>query len=253
MEPKKVMFGFKTARRLLKFFYGKKEVVGLDKIPEKNCILVGNHSQMNGPLVGEFYLPDNCYIWCAADMMKIKTVPAYAFRDFWSQKRKWTHPFYRVLSYLIAPLSIFVFCNARTIAVYRDKRVMSTFRETVAMLKGGRNILIFPERDEKHNNILYKFDENFVDVARLYYKKTGEKLVFVPYYVAPYLKKSYIGEGIEYNPENDPADERRRITEYISDEITKTARELPEHTVVPYRNIGRRRYLKNTDVNEVPR
>ncbi len=253
MQPKKVSPGFLTVKKLVKFFYGKKEIIGLEKIPENNCIIVGNHTQTNGPLIGELYLPDSCYIWCAADMMKLRTVPPYAFKDFWSQKRKWTHPFYKALSYIIAPLAAYLFSNARTVAVYRDKRVMSTFRETVALLKEGANILIFPERNEKYNNILYKFDENFVDVARLYYKKTGERLTFVPMYVAPALKKTYIGEGIEYNPEADPAKERTRIADAMAAAITEIARSLPEHTVVPYRNIGRKNYLKNTDVNEVPR
>jgi hypothetical protein len=253
MQEKKTSVLFRIIKGLVRLIYPKIRAVGVENLPDEPVIIVGNHCQMNGPIVGELYVPGEPYIWCAGEMMHRADVPEYAFRDFWSQKPKWTHPMYRLLAHIITPFSVCVFNNARTIGVYRDQRVMTTFRETVSMLKEGRNILIFPERNERDNNILYKFDENFVDVARLYYKKTGEKLTFVPMYIAPYLKESYIGEGIEYNPENDPAEERSRICSYISAAITKTARELPEHTVVPYRNIGRRHYLKNTDVNEVPR
>ena len=106
-------------------------------------------------------------------------------------------------------------------------------------------MLIFPEKDEKYNNILYKFQDKFIDVAKLYYKKTGIELNFVPMYIAPKMKKAYIGEGITFNSQNPIEEERKRICNYLSDEITRIARELPEHIVVPYRNIPKKYYLTN--------
>lgn len=244
---------FKTVRWLVRLFYGKTHVVGAENLPENNAIIVANHSQMNGPIVGELFMPDNCYIWCAGQMMNTREVPAYAFGDFWSQKPGWTHPFYKLLSYLIAPLASCIFTNARTVAVYHDARVISTFRETVSMLKENKTVLIFPEKDETHNNILYKFQENFIDVAKLYYRRTGTELTFVPMYIAPKLKKMYIGKGIVFNGESNENEERKRIADYISDEITDIARKLPKHTVIPYRNIPKNKYLTNKDVNEVPK
>ena len=132
-------------------------------------------------------------------------------------------------------------------------RVISTFKETVNMLKEGKNFLIFPEKDEKHNNILYKFQENFIDVAKLYYKKTGIPLTFVPVYIAPKLKKLYIGKGTTFQSDTPINEERTRIATYLSDEITSIARNLPLHTVVPYRNIPKKYYLTNKDITEVPR
>lgn len=253
MEKKQTSTLYKIIKSLVRFFYGKMEVVGLENLPEDNAIIVGNHCQLNGPIAGELFLPDNCYIWCAGQMMDLKEVPEYAFTDFWSQKSKWTQPFYKLASYLIAPLSVCIFNNARTIAVYRDMRIMSTFKDSIKLLQQGANILIFPEKDEKHNNILYQFQENFIDIAKLYYKKTGIALTFVPMYIAPKLKKMYIGKGISYQCENSIEEERKRISKYLSDEITEIACNLPKHTVVPYRNIPKRFYLTNKDIGEVPR
>lgn len=253
MEKKKTTITFKIIKGMVRLFYGKMEVVGLENLPDSHAIIVGNHCQMHGPIGAELFMPDNCYIWCAGQMMRLTDVPEYAFIDFWSQKPKWTHPFYRMVSYAIAPLAACLFTNARTIAVHRDMRIMSTFKETIKMLQKEANILIFPEKDEKHNNILYKFQENFVDVAKLYYKKTGISLTFVPMYIAPKLKKMYIGEGIPYNGENDSEEEKRRICDCLSDEITRMARNLPLHKVIPYRNIPKKYYLTNKDTTEVPR
>lgn len=252
IEKRKTSMLFKIIKGLVRLFYGKMEVVGLENLPVNNAILVGNHAQTNGPIAGELFLPKNCYTWCAGQMMKLKEVPEYAFTDFWSQKPKWQHPFYKGLSYIIAPLSVNIFNNARTIPVYRDMRIMTTFKKSIQMLKDGANILIFPEKDEKYNNILYRFQENYVDVAMLYYKKTGIALTFVPVYIAPRLKKLYIGKGTVFNSENAIEKERKRISEYLSSEITDMARALPLHTVIPYRNIPKKYYLTNKDITEVP-
>ncbi len=252
MEEKKTSVMFRIVKGLVRLFYGNVEVIGLENLPEREAVIVANHTQMNGPISGELFLPENCYTWCAGQMMNLKEVPAYAFSDFWSQKPKWQQPLFKLASYLIAPLAVFLFNNARTIAVYRDMRIKSTFKTSLSMLKDGANLLIFPEKDEKYNNILYKFQENFIDIARLYYKKTGVGLTFVPMYIAPTIRKMYIGKGIVFQGENNIEEERKRIAEYLSDEITRIARELPLHKVVPYRNIPRKYYLTNKDVTEVP-
>ena len=249
---KKTTLLFKVIKGLIRVFYGKMEIVGLENLPKKNAIIVGNHTQMNGPIAGELFLPENCYTWCAGQMMDRKEVPEYAFGDFWSQKPKWTHPFYKALSYLIAPLADHIFNNARTIAVYRDMRIMRTFKDSIQMLQDGANILVFPEKDEKHNNILYKFQENFADVASLYYKKTGVELTFVPMYIAPRLKKMYIGKGILFDSQRPIEEERTRIADCMSELITDMARELPEHIVVPYRNIPKKNYLTNKEADKLP-
>lgn len=253
MEKKKTSITFKIIKSIIRLIYGKTEIIGLCNLPQNNAVIVANHTQMNGPIAAELFMPDNCYIWCAGQMMNYKEVPKYAFDDFWSQKPKRQHLFYKLLSYLITPLSVCIFNNARTIEVYHDMRVLSTFKKSLKMLQNGANLLIFPEKDVKKNNILYEFQKNFIDIASFYYKKTGICLTFVPMYIAPALRKMYIGRGITFDPDKDGADEKERIASYLSDEITDIARALPLHTVVPYRNIPKKHYLTNKDITEVPK
>ena len=177
--------------------------------------------------------------------MHLKAVPEYAFRDFWSQKPKWTHPFYKLLSYVIAPLSVCVFNNARTIGVYHDTRIISTFKNTVKKLQEGKSVVIFPEHDVKHNHIIYDFQDKFIDIAKLYYKKTGKELSFVPMYIAPKLKKIFLGKPIPFRATEPMDAERSRICNYLMAEITAIAEAQPEHTVVPYRNIPKKAYPSN--------
>ncbi|MBO5252582.1 MAG: hypothetical protein J6C51_01385 [Clostridia bacterium] len=236
---------FRFIKWCVKVCYPKTELVGAGALPDEPVIFVGNHCQMNGPIVGELYMPDEPYIWCAGEMMHLKDVPAYAFRDFWSQKPKWTHPFFKLLSYIIAPVSVCVFNNARTIGVYHDARLLSTFRGTVEKLKEGKSVVIFPEHDVPHNHIVCDFQDKFIDVAKMYHRKTGKEVAFVPVYIAPKLRKVYFGEPVRFSASAPIDQERRRICTYLMDAITGIAESCPEHTVIPYRNIPKKLYPKN--------
>lgn len=236
---------YRIIRFFIWLFYPKITVVGEENLPVEACIVVGNHSQMNGPICGEIYFPGKRKIWCAHQMMYLKEVPAYAYQDFWSKKPKSIRWFYKLLSYIIAPISACVFCNANTIPVFRDNRLLTTFKQTISALEAGENVIIFPECYEPHNHIVYQFQNHFIDVAKLYYKRTGKAISFVPMYIAPALKKIYIGKPIAFNPETPIEEERRRISAYLMDAVTELAVSLPRHRVVPYPNLPKKMYTYN--------
>jgi len=238
---------FRLIRWLVKLFYPVIRPVGTENLPEEACIIVGNHSQMNGPIACELYAPGQPYIWCAGEMMQLKEVPAYAYRDFWSGKPKGIRWFYKLLSYIIAPLSVSIFNNARTIGVYHDTRILSTFKATIEKLAGGTSVVIFPEHAVPHNHILCQFQTRFVDVAKLYRKRTGKNIRFVPMYLAPALKAMYFGEPVTFDPDAPIEQERERICAYLSEAITRMAVSLPEHRVVPYCNIPKKEYPSNKE------
>lgn len=244
---------YRVTRRMVQFFYPKTVLHGLENLPAEPCILVGNHTRMNGPLIAELSLPGDRAIWCAGQMMHRKDVAAYAFQDFWSTKPKWTHPFYRLLSHLIVPLSVCIFNNAHTIAVYHDARIVSTFRRTMERLDEGANIVIYSECAIHHNHIINEFQDKFIDVARLYYKKTGKTLSFVPMYLAPTLRQGQIGTPIVFRPDVPVAEERQRICQALMDGITALAESMPLHRVVPYNpEIPRKHFPYNlsSEVND---
>ena len=243
---KKKSWLFRFIKYLVRLVYQKTEIIGLENLPDEPCVIVGNHSQIHGPIACELYFPENYYTWCASQMMKLKEVPAYAYKDFWSGKPKPLRPLFKLISYIIAPLCVLLFNNARTIAVYKDNRVLKTFKESITKLENKNNIVIFPEYDKIYNNIIYDFQEGFVDLAKLYYKRTGKELSFVPLYLAPKLKRMHLGKPIKFSADKPIEEERRRICDYLMSEITDIARSLPEHTVIPYRNIPKKQYPKNT-------
>lgn len=236
---------YTVIRWFVRLFYPKITLVGTENIPSEPCLLVGNHAQMNGPIIGDLYIPEKRSIWCAGEMMHLKEVPAYAYRDFWSNKPKGIRWFYKLLSYLIAPIAVGIFNQPHIIGVYKDSRILTTFRQTVHALADGANVVVFPERDEPYNHIVNQFQEGFVDIARLHTRRAGTPLPFVPMYVAPKLKKVYFGTPITFCPDNPKEQERQRICDHLMTEITRLAESLPRHTVVPYNNIPAKDYPTN--------
>ena len=244
---KPTSFAYRIIRYLVWLFSPKWKLRGVENLPEGPCVIVGNHSQMYGPVAGELYVPGRHWVWCAGEMMHRKEVAAYAYRDFWSQKPRAVRWFYKLLSHAIVPLSLCVFNNAHTIGVYHDARTLSTFRESAQKLKEGDRLVIFPECYEEHNNVVHAFQDRFIDLGRMYYKQTGRALSFVPLYVAPYLGVLTFGAPILYDPAAAPDAERRRVSDALMDHITAMALSLPPHTVVPYPNVPKREYPKSRD------
>lgn len=245
MEKKRWPGVYRVIKRLVQVCYPKIEIVGQEHLPDEPVIIVGNHAQMNGPIAGELYTPGKHYIWCAGQMMHLKDVPAYAYQDFWSGKPRLLRPFYKLLSYIIAPLSVCIFNNAHTIGVYHDARIISTFKQTVQRLQEGNHVVIFPEHNIPHNHIICQFQDKFIDIAKLYYKRTGKTLNFVPMYLAPKLKKMYLGQPVRFCPDVPVEEERRRICDALMASVTQMAVSAPEHTVIPYNNISKKLYPRN--------
>ena len=240
---------YRVIKWLVWLFYPRITVEGQENLPQEPVLIVSNHAKMNGPIACELYSPVRRYTWCAGQMMHLKEVPAYAYQDFWSHKPKGIRWFYKVLSYVIAPLCVVIFNNAQLIAVYRDTRLVSTFKTTVKRLEEGNSVVIFPEHDKDYNHILCDFQERFVDIAKLYYKKTGKVLQFVPMYLAPSLKKMVFGKPVSFDPTAPIDQERQRICAYLKENITQLALELPPHTVIPYRNIPKKLYPISKEVS----
>lgn len=245
MERARPRWLYLAIRWLVWLFSPKYTLVGTENLPEGPCVIVGNHCQMYGPIQAEIYTPGPHSTWCAGALMHREEAAEYAYRDFWSGKPRAVRWFYRLLSRLIPPLAVLLFTNADTVPVYHDARVVTTFRLSIEKLVAGNRLVIFPEHYTPHNNIVHDFQDKFVDVARFYYKKTGQELSFVPMYLAPRLKTAFYGEPIRFRADEPIAGERRRICGELMDAITAMAVSLPEHTVIPYPNVPKRQYPKN--------
>jgi len=239
----KKAFLFRVLKAVVRAVFPRYTLRGTEHLPDGPYILVGNHAQVHGPVLSQLYLPGENYTWCAGEMFHLKEVPAYARSDFWSGKPRWQQPFFRLASYLIAPLSVFVFGNADVIPVYHDVRILTTMKETVKRLEQGAHVVIFPEgHNLQGNHVVAGLQQGFADVARFYSRKTGRELPFVPMYVAPELHTVCFGTPVYSCKTSGKTEERERISNVLMKAITDLAMELPPHRITPYENIPKKDY-----------
>ena len=244
---------FRAIRRTVRAATPKYTLYGAENLPEEPCVIVGNHCQLYGPIAAELYMPRPHYTWCIGEMMNRKEVPAYAYEDFWPEKAPGTHWYFHMLSHLIAGPMSYVLNHVHAIPVYHDARVVTTMRSTIAKLNEGADIVIFPECHEPYNGILWQFQEHFADLAQMVYRRTGKAVCFVPAYFAPRLAGIHFGKPVRFDPAADADAERKRVCAAMLEGITDLATALPEHRVVPYPNIRKKDYPRNTDVKPVRR
>ena len=251
-NPHRLALTYRILRWLVWLFSPKYELRGTEHLVDGPCIIVGNHCQMNGPIAAELYTPGPHKTWCIAEMMTKGEVAAYAFNDFWSGKPARSRWFFRLLSRCIEPLALLIFTNAETIPAYRGGRAYKTFRQSMEALDEGRRVVIFPECYTERNNIIHEFQTAFVDLARLYYRKTGQAVTFVPMYLTPRLGVMQYGEGVVFDPEVSGNEERDRVCSELMARVTDMALGLPEHTVIPYPNIPPRNFPKSRPLVQAP-
>ena len=241
MKKKKSLF-FKAVYLTAKLRVGKYKFVGLENIPDEPSLIISNHSQTYGPVVSQTRFPFTVYTWCTGEMLDKKEIPDYAMKDFWANCSKFKRGACLVFIKMISPMVAHVFNGLNAVGVYKDARIMVTFKHTVELLKQGEHVIIFPEKHSHYNNVINDFQDKFIDVARLYYKSTGKAVKFVPTYIAPRLKTVVFGKPISYSADTDVNVVREEISNYLKEEITNLALELPSHKVVPYENLPKKQY-----------
>ena len=243
-EREKPSLLYRFVKWIIRLCYPKMKCIGVENIPDEPVVFISNHCQLHGPLACELYMPVERYTWCVAEVMDRHTAPAYMYKDFWPVKRRGTHWFYHLLSYLTTPIALLLFNNANTVPVYRDTRLLDTLRRTTDLLEQGYGIVIFPECDGENNGVLNEFQEGFSDIARFYRRRTGKDVCFVPMYLAPTIKTISFGEPLRSDSAASVKAERTRVTRVMTERITALAQDLPLHDVINYRKIPKKQRPK---------
>ena len=236
LKKKKGML-YKTCAFFIKMAYKKNTYIGLENIPNEPCVITGNHAQMHGPIVNELYFPTEKMIWCDAPMLDKKSFTKYAYNNFFGGK---PNLFQKIFVHLLKPIIVKIFIDSDTLPVYRDMRIVKTYKATIDYLDQNKNIVILPECPEEFNEITNKFNEYFVDVARMYYKSTNKELSFVPMYFCKDFRKMLFGKPIKFDSKKPIETERKRICEYLMLEITRLAKTLPVHKVIPFNAVPKK-------------
>ena len=233
MQRKK-NFGIRVVELVLRpFFYQLvrgTENVHLD--PDIPCVFVCNHGEILGPVVCTLFSPYPFRPWSAYEMldreMVVERTMNGTFQNIKGLKRKllrW------LMTHVGAPFLIWLLRSEFCIEVYHDNphKLMQTFRETIAAMQEGDNILVFPENAATSSDGRYveqgvsEFFTGFTMIGQLYANKTGKCPLFVPMYTDKKKRLLTFGKPTRYNSDAPVNEEKERLCRYLRGEIMRLA------------------------------
>lgn len=230
----------RAARPLYRHRIIGRELVQPDQ--DMPSIFICNHGEIYGPVAAALYMPYAFRPWTASEMMNRKTIASRICAGMLekkcagknSSKITWGKNLPGRLCFFLAdkvaaPFLCWVMKSAGSIPVYHNdpRRLMLTFRETVAAMENGENILIFPEnaaatRDGKYQRKgVSQFFTGFTMAAQLYHRRTGKCCQFIPLYANKEKRTITFGNAVRYNPENHPAEEKERLCRALRGEMLR--------------------------------
>ena len=227
-------YGIKVILFILRPLYYHKiegrENIQLDE--DTPCVFVCNHGEIYGPIVTNLYVPFSFRPWCTYEMLDKRAVAERAMQGaFQNAKGPWRSILNFLMHAIGAPLLVWLMKSVDAIPVYHDnpRKLMQTFRETIAAMEAGDNILIFPENAATSENQRYvkegvsEFFTGFTMVGQLYNNKTGKCPLFVPLYANKRKRTITFGVPTRYNPDVNANEEKERLCAYLRGEMLRVA------------------------------
>ena len=196
-------------------------------------IYMCNHGNMYGPVVGYVFTPTDVCPWTISNVMvDLDETVAYLYKYTFSHV-SWIPKRLRMpITVLVSRLGHWGFRALESIPVYRDHpmELMKTFRSAMTAMERGDDMLIFPENPNaagaghgyEHQGVGELFS-GFAMIGQLWYRKTGRCCRFVPMYADQEARTLRVGTPVIYDPQNEAAAERQRISDEVAAEMNRLA------------------------------
>ena len=233
MEEKRKSVYYKIVSAILHLVVPRAKAVFEVPPGDEPVVFVSNHASINGPLMMTFYFSRKCRIWAIAESLDKVHTRSYAFHDVLVGDGKKSFRFWKfvagIVKVMLPPILIY-----NTITVYRDRRILETFRNSTDALKQGYDIIVFGEPTERYSEYVNEIQPGFVSLGRMYYKQTGKRLRFYPVYLNNENRLISVGSPIEFDPDMDGEEFRKKTCTFIRDGIDRLGRSMKPHKIIPF-------------------
>lgn len=220
---------WRVLAKVIKVFYVKAHIEGMQKVlAATDAVVVANHLGSFGPLALMTALTHKLYPWVVHEVTNLEDCAAYIRRDFVEKELKLRSFAGRELSRLIGRICVQLMSYLQAVPVYRRSReIRRTFENSLAYLKSGKALLVFPENDEsKKSEELCRLNTGFIRLARWLYTTTDRVLTFYPVAINKKVRAVRVGEPIRFNPDAPFGEERMRIKVHLERSISGMYRAL---------------------------
>lgn len=197
------------------------KVVGKEHIdPERfPCVFVCNHGFAFGPMAAVLYLPSYFRPWVRDRWLNKDMLISYLLTERFRGSGK-------VKAWLLRAFAhAMVWClnSFDPISVGRSdlRTLVKTMEDTVDALLEDDNVLLFPEDPTVNESKRYlsdrigEFFTGFAQIGRMYWQKTGRRILFYPTCASKKARLFIIGEPVEYDPDASATQEKLRISQTL--------------------------------------
>ncbi len=175
---------FRALKMLMKGRYKRPTFIYLGEEFENGSIILSNHEGTDAPMALEMYCDKPLAMWGAGEMSSgLVELYKYQTKVYYHEKKHWNLHLARLFCLIASPLTNLFYQGLNLIPTWHDGRFMTTLRESVAALKKGENIVIYPE--DSTNGYLEQlegFHQGFVALAEVCKKKGMDVKIYVSYY-----------------------------------------------------------------------
>ncbi len=209
-----------ATRFLLRLFTPGYKVEQNSRLNDSTVYIV-KHRNLQGPLTVLAWFPQPLLLWAFHVFLNKKD----CYRQYLDYTFTERLGMPRILAALVGlPLSLLVsglMHLIQAIPVYRDRRAVITFKQSLAALTSGQSLLICPDinyTDTSPN--IGEIYTGFLYLDKIYYKKTGQHLSFVPLYVNSEKRHICIGQAISFSTD-DFSREKFSIVKQLKEEFAR--------------------------------
>lgn len=189
--------------------------------PEGPTVFICSHSNMRGPLAALCWLPFPTRPWVLHVFTQRETCQAQ-YRDYtFSQRFGLPRPLASFLAWAVSGYVSALMKSLGAIPVYRGSvKIGATFQETVAALRAGDSVLIFPDVDytDEAEGIGAVYD-GFLLVDRFWRRASREPLDFVPLRLDAKARRITAGAPVRFDRSAGQKEELVRVREALRAEI----------------------------------
>lgn len=210
----------KLARFVYKLFVHT-DIVGTMPANDEPCVFVVHHQNLSGPIHALLTLSKHAHLWvyrvffdrreCYLQYSQYTFSKRFGMPKFLSRLCAW------ILS-LIVPS---IMRSFSAIPVYRGSRdIVKTFDLSLSALLRKESIIIAPDIDyDSSDNEMGDIYTGFLHIEKMFFKKTGKHLSFVPISYNTHKHILTLGNAIRFNDETSFAEQRDLVALKLKDAI----------------------------------
>ena len=207
---------FRGLKKFLMVSYKKSEFIYLGEKPSENAVILSNHVGTTAPLTLEFYADFPLRLWGTNEMNSgLRKLYKYQSGVYYHLKKGWNLHLARFFCLLASPLTNFFYKGLNLISIYPDIRLRRTIDESLTVLRGGENIVIFPEDStDGYCDVLKGFHAGFVLLAEKCLQSGIDVFVYASYFKKK-ARQFIFDIPVKYSELKAHLGDKKAISEYL--------------------------------------